>query len=39
LSAKVGKGYYNIIERKGKMKETVEKTFKQVKNALMAEKD
>jgi len=33
LQQKVAKGFYNILERKGKMKETVEKTFKQVKAA------
>lgn len=39
LSGKISKGFYNILERKGKMKETVEKTFKHVKNATGTLKD
>jgi len=33
LTQKVSKGFYNILERKGKMREIVEKTFKHVKTA------
>jgi hypothetical protein len=39
MGAKVSKGFYAIMERKGKMKETVEKTFKSVKNSLSTLKD
>lgn len=33
LGTHVSKGFYSIIERKGKMKETVEKSFKSIKTA------
>jgi hypothetical protein len=36
LTGQVSKGYYNILSRKSSKKETVERTFKQVKNALLA---
>lgn len=39
LATQISKGYYSIITRKNKMKETVEKTFKSVKNSLLSIKD
>ena len=39
MGAKVSKGFYTIMERKGKMKEAVEKTFKSVKSSLSSLKD
>lgn len=39
LSSNVSKGFYNVMVRKNRMKETVEKTFKSVKNQLLSIKD
>jgi hypothetical protein len=39
LHTNVSRGYYNIITRKNSKKETVEKVFKSVKNALLSIKD
>ena len=39
MGAKVSKGFYAIMERKGRMKEAVEKTFKSVKTSLSSLKD
>jgi len=39
LTSKVSKGFYNILERKGRMKEAVEKTFKLFKTAASSLKE
>jgi|TARA_B110000285_G_C14940823_1_gene521928 hypothetical protein len=39
IKSLVGEGYYNIISRKHKMKETCEKVFKHVKASTTALKD
>ena len=39
LSSKITKGFYSILDRKGKMKETIEKTYKHVKQVTSTLKD
>mmetsp|Transcript_20170 Transcript_20170/g.30928 ORF Transcript_20170/g.30928 Transcript_20170/m.30928 type:complete len:153 (+) Transcript_20170:476-934(+) len=39
IKSSISEGYYNIITRKQKMKDTAEKIFKQVKNQTVSMKD